>query len=201
MTRSCVAAAADERRQVLGIVREVGVHLADEVGRALRDRVPQAVDVRAAESARAGAVHDLDAARDARPRAGPRSRPSRPATRRRRPAAGSRRAARTPAAEQRQVLASRCSRRRRPGRVACSLMLRMPRPARPAADDQRRIDHGNPEPLLRKEHEAGSTAERPASHSAAGGRPAPPRRHAPAIANGSSSRYGDDRRGTIPRRV
>ena len=57
-----VGGGRDERRQVLGIVRQVGVHLADEVDVGLRDRLLQAVDIRAAEPALAGAVHDLDAA-------------------------------------------------------------------------------------------------------------------------------------------
>ena len=53
----------DERRQILGIVRQVGVHLADEVDVGLGDRLLQAVDVGASEPALAGAVHDLHPAR------------------------------------------------------------------------------------------------------------------------------------------
>ena len=49
------------RRKVLGIVREVGVHLKDQV-RARLERLAQAVDVRAAKPSRSVAMHDLDAA-------------------------------------------------------------------------------------------------------------------------------------------
>ena len=104
--------------QVVGIVREVGVHLADEVRRPFRDRVLQAVDVGAAEAARPGAVHDLDAARDARPPDDRRSRPSRPATRRRPRAAGSPRA---PARRRRAAAGCRVryTSGRRRGRSSC----------------------------------------------------------------------------------
>ena len=44
-------------------MREVGVHLADEIDVGLRDRLLQAIDVRAPKPALAGAVHHLDAAR------------------------------------------------------------------------------------------------------------------------------------------
>ena len=44
-------------------MREVGVHLADEVRGALLQGVKQAVDVRAAEAANSRAVHDFDASR------------------------------------------------------------------------------------------------------------------------------------------
>ena len=44
------------------VVREVGVHLADDVDR-LVNRALDAVDVRAAEPASIGPVHDVDAAR------------------------------------------------------------------------------------------------------------------------------------------
>ena len=63
MTRSCVGGGRDQVGQVLGIVREVGVHLADEIGASpSREGVLQAVDIGAAEAARAGAMHHLDAA-------------------------------------------------------------------------------------------------------------------------------------------
>ena len=64
ITTSASRGRRDQRRQVTRIVRQVGVHLADDVDR-LADRLLDAVDVRAAEAARARAVHDLDAARDA----------------------------------------------------------------------------------------------------------------------------------------
>jgi hypothetical protein len=44
-------------------VREVGVHLADELRARVGDGALQSVDVRPPEPALAGAVHDLDAAR------------------------------------------------------------------------------------------------------------------------------------------
>ena len=58
-----VGGGGDERRQVFRIVRQVGVHLADEVDVGLGDRLLQAVDVRASKPALAGAVHDFDPAR------------------------------------------------------------------------------------------------------------------------------------------
>ncbi len=77
-----------ERRQVLGIVREVRVHLEDE-RRAGRERVPQPVDVGAAEAARARAVQHFDASRMLRGKRVGHLRRCRPATHRRRPAGGS----------------------------------------------------------------------------------------------------------------
>src|SRR5260221_4643007 len=53
---------ADERREVGRIVREIAIHLADELRAPFLDGVQQAVDVRAAETAGPGPMQDLDAA-------------------------------------------------------------------------------------------------------------------------------------------
>src|SRR5262249_51008907 len=58
-----VRARAHQIRQVLGPVRQIAVHLADEVRGALVQRVRQAVHVGASEPARSGTVHHLDASR------------------------------------------------------------------------------------------------------------------------------------------
>jgi hypothetical protein len=50
-----------ERREVLRVVREVGVHLADQIDVSLCHGTLQAVDVRAPQAAGTGAMHHLEA--------------------------------------------------------------------------------------------------------------------------------------------
>ena len=178
-------------------MREVGVHLADRSRRRLRSRAQlQAVDVRAAEPARAGAVHHLDAAGILARRARRRLARCRPASRRRRPAGGSRRMREDAAHQHGQVVALVVGRDDdedvSSGRIVDGAWTAAEPSAPPrGADDQRRIDHGNPESLLREKHQARRAPRtRPAARSAAGRVPGAAAAAQPGRPpNGSSSTY------------